>query len=371
MTNSISSVSPQRRGPGFDHMASPLPLTNQRTIIYNHSMASPHSYSRERGSISGSWSNSFYGQAPKPLQYQPTRAKTNGILPTPDPTIGSVISDEDVALQLMRLGDASNYGRTSMSTADDVMSRRADAASSDDESGGRKGGRHSHMHRHSVSGSHRGPQVTVKDKIASGGNPFSSDVEFSGDEQSGAEADISTQSVTAPVTGSRKTSKVHAHKPSVAQSATGSVRSGKSSSMAAPKSKGQSKNGPMSPASMESQSRRMSVASTANTTNAGDDGDEDMSAKPRCQRCRKSKKGCDRQRPCGRCKDAGLGIEHCISEDEHNGRKGRYGRLVSSTVKKEVMTETATDTAGALVHDKSIFLAPALPNGDKSKKRKR
>lgn len=47
--------------------------------------------------------------------------------------------------------------------------------------------------------------------------------------------------------------------------------------------------------------------------------------KPRCQRCRKSKKGCDRQRPCQRCKDAGIGIEGCISEDESGIRRGRAG----------------------------------------------
>ncbi|KAA8912862.1 hypothetical protein FN846DRAFT_772859 [Sphaerosporella brunnea] len=43
----------------------------------------------------------------------------------------------------------------------------------------------------------------------------------------------------------------------------------------------------------------------------------------RCQRCRKSKKGCDRQRPCQRCKDAGLSPEQCISEDEAGTRRGR------------------------------------------------
>ncbi|KAF8421031.1 hypothetical protein EV426DRAFT_536852 [Tirmania nivea] len=47
--------------------------------------------------------------------------------------------------------------------------------------------------------------------------------------------------------------------------------------------------------------------------------------KPRCQRCRKSKKGCDRQRPCQRCKDAGIGIDGCISEDESGTRRGRAG----------------------------------------------
>lgn len=44
---------------------------------------------------------------------------------------------------------------------------------------------------------------------------------------------------------------------------------------------------------------------------------------PRCQRCRKSKKGCDRQRPCGRCKDAGIPDHECISEDETTSRRGR------------------------------------------------
>ncbi|KAK6359683.1 hypothetical protein TWF696_000826 [Orbilia brochopaga] len=45
--------------------------------------------------------------------------------------------------------------------------------------------------------------------------------------------------------------------------------------------------------------------------------------KPRCQRCRKSKKGCDRQRPCQRCKDAGIPADQCISEDEAGTRRGR------------------------------------------------
>lgn len=43
----------------------------------------------------------------------------------------------------------------------------------------------------------------------------------------------------------------------------------------------------------------------------------------RCTRCKKSKKGCDRQRPCGRCADAN---EDCVTEDESSGRKGRNSR---------------------------------------------
>lgn len=43
----------------------------------------------------------------------------------------------------------------------------------------------------------------------------------------------------------------------------------------------------------------------------------------RCTRCKKSKKGCDRQRPCGRCADAN---EDCVTEDESSGRRGRNSR---------------------------------------------
>lgn len=43
----------------------------------------------------------------------------------------------------------------------------------------------------------------------------------------------------------------------------------------------------------------------------------------RCTRCKKSKKGCDRQRPCGRCADAN---EDCVTEDESSGRRGRNHR---------------------------------------------
>lgn len=57
-----------------------------------------------------------------------------GVLPTPDPTVGSCVSEEDkdVAMQLMRLGEMSNisHGRTSASTLDDTFSGKADAASS-------------------------------------------------------------------------------------------------------------------------------------------------------------------------------------------------------------------------------------------------
>lgn len=43
---------------------------------------------------------------------------------------------------------------------------------------------------------------------------------------------------------------------------------------------------------------------------------DDLSSRmSRCRSCIQSKKGCDRQRPCGRCKAAGIGREGCIGEE--------------------------------------------------------
>ncbi|KAI9871228.1 MAG: hypothetical protein M1830_003170 [Pleopsidium flavum] len=149
MTTSISSVSPQRRTIGQEG-PSPFARPSQRTFAYNQPLQSPQSFGLgEQG----------YGFAPqaalsyttpstashghrlrdrssfppaRPSNSAIPRANAPGILPTPDPTIASCISDEDVALQLMRLGDASNlsHGRTSASTLDDALSGAADVASS-------------------------------------------------------------------------------------------------------------------------------------------------------------------------------------------------------------------------------------------------
>jgi hypothetical protein len=96
--------------------------------------------------------------------------------------------------------------------------------------------------------------------------------------------------------------------------------------------------------------------------------EEDLSTKPRCQRCRKSKKGCDRQRPCGRCKDAGIGLDGCISEDEGNGRKGRYGRHMGVPVKKAPDAIPASNEP-QLIGTTAISSSSAI--ADKNKKRKR
>ena len=110
-------------------------------------------------------------------------------------------------------------------------------------------------------------------------------------------------------------------------------------------------------------------ASTLNFQHGFNGDDEDLSSKPRCQRCRKSKKGCDRQRPCQRCKDAGIGIEGCVSEDEGNGRKGRYGRHMGVPVKK-TSDDDAIETE-SLDGQSTMMTIDVVTNGSPSKKRKR
>jgi hypothetical protein len=127
----------------------------------------------------------------------------------------------------------------------------------------------------------------------------------------------------------------------------------------------------MSPASLPP-SRKQSISSGSNIPQPSiEDEQPDLSTKPRCQRCRKSKKGCDRQRPCGRCRDAGLSADQCISEDEGNGRKGRYGRHMGVPIKKEDMPAPPQPSllpAAPIMASTAPATAAAL---DKSKKRKR
>ena len=124
------------------------------------------------------------------------------------------------------------------------------------------------------------------------------------------------------------------------------------------------------PSSYWKRSRSSSLASTSTFQNQVGPDEEDLSSQPRCQRCRKSKKGCDRQRPCGRCKDAGIGIEGCLSEDEGNGRRGRYGRHMGVIIKKDGVEVFNEGSMAYVSPSHGQFLAPALPAGQ-NKKRKR
>ena len=284
-----------------------------------------------------------------------------GILPTPDPTIASTISDEDVALQLMRLGDPANmsHGRTSASTMDDAFSGRADIASSvSDEEEDESDLDHSAIQ----------PEKNTESftSVVHRKRPASTAVsEFSGDEEY--------------ENGMPQTKRL---KPSIPKSTSIQARPGivikKSTKPSKPRTlmphkKPKMAHGsmttkiPISPASLPPQSRKGSVASLMGPPQLPFSDEADLSTKPRCQRCRKSKKGCDRQRPCQRCKDAGIGAEGCLSEDEGNGRKGRFGRHMGVAIQQE-KNEITPSIEDAEPYNSIEDLANGM---DKNKKRKR
>lgn len=387
MTASISSISPQRKA-GPPSMASPYGFSNQQTFSYNQPLPSPQSYANSSSYMqqpafpTNPYQNGYQqpnrqlrGGRSSGASYASNRQSNGGVLPTPDPTIGSVISDEDVALQLMRLGDptAFSYGRTSTSTVDDALSGKAEAASSDeedeeeddeDEDDDR---RLADLPRYAKEAF--GPQ-RKKQRLQ---NELPSDGTSGEEYEDQRDGTFTSEDVTGE-NGQRKMSKPK----NKSRNSTGPMVSkvGKPRALSISKAKKASMGGskiPMSPASLPSQSRKASNASTINFQHQLGADEEDLSSKPRCQRCRKSKKGCDRQRPCGRCKDAGIGIEGCVSEDEGNGRKGRYGRHMGVTIKKAEEgvegDESPPSPQQVSTASNGLFLAPALP--DKIKKRKR
>jgi hypothetical protein len=325
------------------------------------------------GAMSNGYSAPFAPPPPRQTRNRTsgyTLNRPGGILPTPDPTVGSAISDEDVALQLMRLGDpnAFSMGRTSTSTIDDAFSGKAELASDEEDKDEEDDEDSGLPTAPRYSSNDVGPQ-RKKQRLMN---------ELPSDGTSGEEYEDRRDGTFAEYDEVRKTQKVKNGKPrSNATPGFGSGKAGKprASSMIKPKGKsnGPFSKVPISPSSMPAPSRKNSIASSLNFHTPLGEDEEDLSSKPRCQRCRKSKKGCDRQRPCGRCKDAGIGIEGCISEDEGNGRKGRYGRHMGVTIKKLDETFTgggaeADATPQTQVAGNGYFLTPALPD---KKKRKR
>ncbi|CAH0053364.1 unnamed protein product [Clonostachys solani] len=280
---------------------------------------------------------------------------TGAILPTPDPTVGSCMSEEDkdVALQLMRLGDMSNisHGRTSASTLDDTFSGKADAtsstgATSDGDSESEDELPAARRQKLDMSGASRLIYPTTEMHPVPTASTEVDEVEFEGNTEA----------------KSIKNKPVPKLKASALPKPVKSMKVSTAKAKKAPSVPGV----PISPAS-QPPSRKQSVVSSTTLGVQGEDDQPDLSTKPRCQRCRKSKKGCDRQRPCGRCRDAGLSADQCISEDEGNGRKGRYGRHMGVPIKKD---EALTITQPTL-----LPAAPIAPSSvmtaDKAKKRKR
>ncbi|KAB8296717.1 hypothetical protein EYC80_002137 [Monilinia laxa] len=387
---SNSSVSPARR---MEHQRSSFPYTGfaQNPFSNPPNLHSPQSYGNGFGqpdmySTPAAQGRRTRGSYPSGRQSFSTPGNTSGILPTPDPTVGSCMSEEDkdVALQLMRLGDMSNisHGRTSASTLDDTFSGRADAASStgatsDSENESENELPPARRIKREASPILPPPSIWKKahahldDTLPTDSTEPSSDERDYEDGHDGTFKPGNTDDVVDNEPAKPKVVKAKsARKPLPSSSIKTKVsrvskpnrpgplvKSKKANSVSA------SSKGPISPTSLPSQSRKTSVASTSTHQHHLGEDEEDLSSKPRCQRCRKSKKGCDRQRPCGRCQDAGLSIDQCVSEDEGNGRKGRYGRHMGVPVKKDELPQVP------------IFPSTLATSGtsslEKSKKRKR
>jgi hypothetical protein len=226
----------------------------------------------------------------------------------------------DVTRQLMRLGDVSNFstnGRTSTSIFDDALSGKAEVASSSEESGDGSEDEqelsplpYTMGHGNGVNGEF----VRVYDRGDSSGDEYEDkkDGSFKGESDEIGPDEHHDQRVHMGAAKARTSVSAKLVMPGKLRALTKSK--GKTSGATKP---------PMSPISLPSQSRKASSASLNFQHQLAPD-EEDLSSKPRCQRCHKSKKGFDRQRPCKRCKEAGIGIEGCITEGEGNGRKGRY-----------------------------------------------
>lgn len=313
-----------------------------------------------------------------------------GILPTPDPTVGSCMSEEDkdVAIQLMRLGEMSNvsHGRTSASTLDDTFSGRADAASSTGATSEAESDSEDEMsaarrQKLDMSGNHKKIFMTTEGSHSTAA-PHESverdDVDYEDDTRGlmaapklknpKPRANTLNGVKPTPQHQSQPQQPQHQPQPQSQPGAQPPLAKAKMSKPSKPKAKkSASISGPMSPASLPA-SRKPPIASNSTfPVVSGEDLDNpDLSSKPRCQRCRKSKKGCDRQRPCGRCRDAGIPAEFCISEDEGNGRKGRYGRHMGVPIKIQDIPASQ-----ALLPAAPITTATSLAGIDKNKKRKR
>lgn len=383
---SNSSVSPARRmeqrssfpftHPSQHPFSNPQPLHSPQN--FSNGFGQPGLYSTP---ANGGRRNRGYPTGTNSIGATPG----SGILPTPEPTVGSCMSEEDkdVALQLMRLGDMSNisHGRTSASTfADDTFSGKADAASSTGATS--DGESESEQELPPARRQKREASPILPPGAIKRFRPHLDDILPSQDstEPSGDEGDMEndetfrlagpddsmdfnkpklSKSKSLPIGAKPRSalpsSRMKVSKPK-AQRPTQVIK--KKSVSVAGSEKG------TSTGSVPPQSRKASNASALNFQNQLGEDEEDLSSKPRCQRCRKSKKGCDRQRPCQRCKDAGLSADQCVSEDEGNGRKGRYGRHMGVSVKKDELEA------------ESGFITPSIMAGgqgspDKSKKRKR
>lgn len=269
---------------------------------------------------------------------------------------------------MIALGDASNFslGRTSASTLDDAFSGVADVASS---TGATSDSDEISDHDLDLPKRRRSKTFSTDDGADEDykhENIIKSE-EFEGSDGPPKTKKIKTKVHDGSAQGVRARSSTAKAAPPTKAGPVAKVRANAMPKIS--KSPGGAPVMKVPSASVGSPARKTSASMLNFQHHLGVD-EEDLSAKPRCQRCRKSKKGCDRQRPCQRCKDAGIGIEGCVSEDEGNGRKGRYGRHMGVIVKR-----TAEELAEENGYPKPRALAtePAYTeaSSDKSRKRKR
>lgn len=373
---SQSSISPQRRSLPQEGPSPFQPPAQKLFSLQQHPILSPQSHGQVYNMDAPGDQNAVTSMATPVAQHhhrlrdrssmQPGQIARqgysgNGVLPTPDPTVASCISDEDVARTLIALGDASNYshGRTSNSTIDETFSGVADAASStgatsdSDEYSDAEGGLPKYRKYLDNVGdvdAEYGQDGTLPEHDEYDGPPKTKK--------------IKTKMHDGPTNGYRP-------KPaSLKNNKSSKARSNTLPKAAKPTAEPGLMKAPSAPAS-NGQARKSS-GSSLNFQHQLAVDEEDLSTKPRCQRCRKSKKGCDRQRPCGRCRDAGIGAEGCISEDEGSSRKGRYGRHMGVPVKKtgdESVLEDDADTTAMTLPAEGVA-AHGSPDKN-SKKRKR
>ncbi|KAL2260631.1 hypothetical protein VTK26DRAFT_5308 [Humicola hyalothermophila] len=372
---SNTSASPARR---FEHHRNSLPYipVTQNPFSNPHPLHSPQGYNNGYAA-SGMYSTpgSDNRRSRGSFGFPPGQRMGPGMqtMPTPDPTVGSCMSEEDkdVAIQLMRLGEISTHGRASASTLDDTLSGRADAASStgtasDAESGDEDDMPAVRRQKLDFSGNHKKVSNNIPESHFVGLREASS-------EEIDSPETVENVLMAAPAAkGSKlKTSTLNASKARPQP-----LSKAKISKATKPKAKKTpSVLGPMSPASLPASRKQSNGSIPAFPSPLGEEEQPDLSTKPRCQRCRKSKKGCDRQRPCGRCRDAGIPADQCISEDEGNGRKGRYGRHMGVPIRKEDMPPPATThllPAAPIATANSPAATSLAPlTIDKNKKRKR
>jgi hypothetical protein len=376
LTTSQSSISPQRRNGGAT-APSPFALPSQKLFQHNfQTLPSPRG-SNEDARLARQEYRSLQLTSNAPQHGHRLRDRRSaqaaphpraghtghGILPTPDPTIASCISDEDVARQLIALGDASNLslGRTSASTLDDAFSGIADVASS---TGATSDSDEYSEHDVDLPKPRRARTFSTDDGAD---DDYHHEKIIKSEEMDGSDGPSKTKKI--------KTKMFDGSAQELRPQLSSVARSGPTTKKRAntlPKVSKSLGNAVLmkAPSVPAGSPIRNTSASMLNFHHQLAADEEDLSSKPRCQRCRKSKKGCDRQRPCQRCKDAGIGVEGCISEDEGNGKKGRYGRHMGVVVKKSA-EELADEANSRMARAILPGIVGAEAGSDKSRKRKR